>query len=294
MRKSFWKNLIRSFNPKFFKEIAPQSLKESFKYLAFLLLLLALVLSFKSTINFTQGIQRLSKGLPDFFEELKDFPEITIQNGELILPKEFYTKEWERGGIIIDPEGEIGKYLEILPTKFSVILLKDKIIIPQMTIQSKTEKRVGETSVYDLSQIKYFNLRIREGEKLLKLAFDNQKFDLTAKKANKWANTLSLIFFPIATIFIFIFLLIGKLIQVFGFSLISLIINKVKKVGLNYQNLLNIGIFSLTLPLILGTVVKLSGISIPYFGLFNSGLYIAFLVIGILNAKTIVVQPFSK
>lgn len=288
MRKSFWKNLIRSFNPKFFKEISPQPLKESFKYLAFLLLLLALVLSFKSTINFTQGIQRLSKGLPDFFEELKDFPEITIQNGELISPKEFYTKEWEGGRIIIDSEGEIGKYLEILPTKFSVTLLKNKIIISQMTIQSKTEKRVGETRVYDLSQIEYFNLKLREGEKLLKLAFDNQKFDLTAEKTNKWANTLSLIFFPIATIFIFIFLLIGKLIQVFGFSLISLIINKVKKVNLNYQSLLNIGIFSLTLPLILDTLVKLSGISIPYFGLFNLGLYIAFLVIGILNAKTTV------
>jgi len=66
------------------------------------------------------------------------------------------------------------------------------------------------------------------------------------------------------------------------------------KVGLNYGGLLNIGIFSLTLPVILETIVKLSGISIPYFGLFNSGLYIAFLIIGILNAKTAIAQPFSK
>jgi len=67
MEKTFWKKIIRSFNPKFFKEIALQPLKESFKYLALLLLLLALILSFKPTINFVQRIQGLAKGLPDFF-----------------------------------------------------------------------------------------------------------------------------------------------------------------------------------------------------------------------------------
>jgi len=290
MRKSFWKNLIRSFNPKFFKEICPQPLKESFKYLLFLFLLLTLLLSFKYTIGFSGGVKEFAKEFPIFFEKLRDIPEITVEKGKVTSPKQLFIKEWEKFVFVIDYQGEVSYYLALIENYKvgGLVILEDKIIL---------RSQEGKTEIYSLpEEASYLNLKIDQGEKekLFTLTWDGKVFQPTFKKINHWLNLAPFIFFPLCFLFIFFGFWIGKLIQIFGFSLLSLVVNKVKKVGLNYQNLLNIGIFSLTLPLILGTVVKLSGISIPYFGLFNSGLYIAFLVIGILNAKTTVVQPFSK
>jgi len=285
MEESFWKRIIRSFNPKFFKEIAPQPLRQSFKYLLFLFLLLTLLLSFKYTIGFIGEIKEISKSLPIFWEKLRDIPEITIEKGKVTSPKQLFVQKWDKSAFIIDPKGDISYYLTLIEQykEIGFVILENRVII-------RSEEK---TEIYDLTKISYLNIKFdeEEKEKLFSLTFNGKLFQPTFKKVNHWLNIVSFVFFPLCFIFIFFGLWIGKLIQIFSFSLLSLIINKVKKVGLNYGGLLNIGIFSLTLPIILGTVVKLSGISIPYFGLFNSGLYIVFLIIGILNAKTAVAQP---
>lgn len=278
----FFGQIIKSFNPKFFKEIAFQTLGKSLKYFITLLLLLALVLSIKYSITFARIIHEAKEALPTIFERLKEIPEITIKNGELTSPKEFYSTRWEGGGLIIDPFGSPAYYLESPPGKGYIIILKDKLIFQESDMESRT---------YDLSQLKYFNLKFNEGEKFLTLAANGWQFDLTPEKVKNWANKLILILFPVIFIFVFLFLWIGKLIQVFIFSLFSLILNKVKKTGLNYSSLLNIGIFALTVPLILETLIKLSGIKVPHFGFFYYGLYLVFLTRGILGSREI--KPIS-
>jgi hypothetical protein len=62
-------------------------------------------------------------------------------------------------------------------------------------------------------------------------------------------------------------------------------VNKFKKLNLNYSALLNIGIFALTPPLILETLIRLSGMTFPQFGFIYYSLYIIFLLIGISKCK---------
>lgn len=288
MKESFWKKIIKSFNPKFFKEVAPQSLVQGFKYLLFLFLLLTLFLSLKYTIGFNGTVKEFAKNLPIFWEELRDIPEITIEKGKVTLPKQLFIREWEKFVFVINPQGGVDYYLALVEDYEvgGLVILEDKIIF-------RSQK--GKTEIYSLpEEASYLNLKFDEGEKekLFSLTLDEKVFQPTFKKINHWLNIASFIFFPLCFIFIFFGFWIGKLIQIFGFSLLSLVVNKVKKVGLNYQNLLNIGIFAITLPLILETLMKLSGVSVPYFNSIYFVLYAVFLIIGILKCK--VAAPLSE
>lgn len=286
MKESFWKKIIKSFNPKFFKEIAPQSLGQSFKYLLFLFLFLTLLLSFKYTIGFSGGVKEFAKDLPAFWEKLRDIPEITVEKGKVTSPKQLFIKEWEKFVFVIDPQGEVSYYLALIENYEigGLVILEDKVIV-------RSQER--KTEIHNLpEEISYLNLKLDEREKLFSLTSDGKVFQPTFKEINHWLSLAPFIFFPLCFLFIFFGFWIGKLIQIFGFSLLSLVVNKVKKVGLNYQNLLNVGIFALTLPLILETLIKLSGVSVPYFNSIYFVLYAVFLIIGILKCKA--VEPLAK
>ena len=289
MKESFWKKIIKSFNPKFFKEIAPQSLGQSFKYLLFLFLLLTLLLSFKYTIGFSGGVKEFAEELPAFWEQLRDIPEITVEKGKVTSPEQSFIKEWEKFVFVIDSQGEVSYYLALIENYEigGLVILEDKIII-----RSSQERK---TEIHNLpEEIAYLNLKLDGGEKekLFSLTSDGKVFQPTFKEINRWLNLAPFIFFPLCFLFVLFGFWIGKLIQIFGFSLLSLVVNKVKKVGLNYQNLLNIGIFALTLPLILETLTELSGVSVPYFNSIYSVLYAVFLIVGILKCKG--VEPLAK
>jgi hypothetical protein len=279
MEESFWQKLIGSFNPNFLGKVATQELGRSFKYLIFLLFLVSIILSLKFTISFFIAMKNFAKSLPILLEKLKDFPEVTIQEGKILSPKEKFIKSWEGFILIIDPAGEVNEYLGILGKYPGGI-----IVIPNR-IMTKSEK--GKIEIHDVSGIPYFNLKFnQEKGRLFTLNFAGKTFQPTLKEINHWVNIFSLIFLPLSLLFLFFILLVSKLFQIFLLSPLSLIINKIKKLGLKYQNLLNIGIFALTPSLILETFIKLIGISIPYFGFLYYMLYAIFLITGILKTST--------
>ncbi len=281
MEKSFWKKVINSFDPEFFKEIVHQPLRQSFKYLLFLLLILTPILSFRYTIDTITIMKDWAKKFSIFCEEeLKDVPEITIEKGRLISPKKLFSKEWKEFIFIIDPKGEVGYYLDLIKNhkKSGVIILENKIII---------SLEEHEVTVRDFEKISYLNLKFdeEEREKLFVLTLNGEVFRITPKGLNYWLDLAPFILFPLSLILIFLALWIVKLIHVFIFSLFSLMINGVGKVGLNYKSLLNIGIFALTPPLIFKTFVKLTNIFIPHFTLVYLILYAIFLISGILKCR---------
>lgn len=270
MEKSFWQKILIGFNPYFYKEIILQPLKRSFKFLAFFLLFLALFFTFRYSYDFYQFLSKITETFPIFIEKLKDFPEIRVEKGKLISPKEKFIQEFaDSHFFIIDPQGEISDYLE----GEAFILLKDRVIF-----------RGVETEIFPLSEIGDFNLKFNQ-QKTLALEFNGRTFELTAEKIKFWRNRLIPIIFPFLFIFTFISFFIEKTIRILFFSLISLIVNKIKKLNLSYSNLLNIGIFALIPPLIFETIIKLPGLKIPYFGIIYSILYLAFLIIGLLKSK---------
>jgi len=279
MGESFWQKIIKSFDPNFLGKAASRSLKEGLKYLLLLLLFISFILSLRYTIGFSIKVKNLLREFPNFLEKFKDFPEITIQEGKILSPKEKIIKKWEGFIFIIDPAGEASEYLSFMGNyPEGLVIIPNKVMI-------KFEKEKIE--IYDISEIPYFNFKFnQEKEKLFTLNFAGKTFQPTFKEINRWMNITFLALFPLFFLFFFFSSLVNKFFQIFLLSLLSLIVNKTKKAGLKYQNLLTIGIFALTPPLILETFVKLIGITIPYFGFGYYLFYAILLISGILKSST--------
>lgn len=281
MEKSFWQKISLGFKPSFYKEIIFPTSKQGFKFLALFLLFLALFLTFKSSYNLYKFSQELIRNSPVFFERLRDLPEIKIEKGEVILPKEKFVKEWGSFSLTINREGEIPSYLE-KSEKTNLVLLRKQAIW----------KTPQKTEIYDLSGINYFNFRFNQANFPV-VELNGKTLQLTTEGMKSFANCLVPLISPFLLIFTFFALFVGKSIQIFLFSLLSLIINKVKKLKLTYSNILNIGIFALIPALIFETIIKLINLKIPYFGLVYSIIYLVFLIPGLLKFR-IKPQPLSQ
>jgi len=287
---NFFEKLAKGFNPSSAKEIVKLPLGEGFKYLALLVLLISLFISLYWTISFYSLTRDLPEKVKTFFSEnLKDFPEITIKNGKVFSTKDPFLKEWNfkegKEVFVIDTKAEkkdivFGRYSSYREGFF---LLKDKLIMKSIEEDGKEE-----IETYPLPEDLNLNIIFNPSKNVfLKLSWDGKNFELTSYKIAKWKNIFSIVIFPLGLIFLFIIKFIGKIFQIFVLSIISLIVNKAAKRRLKYSQLLNIGIFFLTLPLILETIVLISGLNISGFGLFNSVLYIGFLITGILKCEKV-------
>ena len=157
--------------------------------------------------------------------------------------------------------------------------------------QTKPEGQV-EIREQDLSEVELCVLRrgdIEKGE-LAVLTVGNAKtfgekvFPVTPETLEAWQGKVAR-WLPGMIIPLFFYCFIAKLIQLFLFSLASLIINSVGGARLAYHNLLNIGIFALVPPTFLALLVKLAGEAIPNFYLLYVLVYLVFLFLGIKHCR---------
>lgn len=286
-KMNFFQKIKRSFNPEFSKIVIYWPLREGFKYLALLILLVSLIFALKGAISFNLFAKNLPEKAEVFFSEnLKDFPEIEVKEGKTFSTKDPFLKEWnvdkEKIVFVIDTKA---KKEDVISGKYSIypqglFLLENEFLIK--TIEDEKES----TEAYPFSKEMNFKIIFSpEEETLLRFEWNHQKLKVTLKLLRKWIGIINLIILPLLLIFLFISGFCGKTFQALIFSILSLVVNKLTKAKLAYKKLLNIGIFLLTLPLILETAVNLTPIKIPHFGIFNNLLYIGFLISGILKCR---------
>ncbi len=283
-KKNIWFGFVGSFSPRFYRSIASQSFARSFGYLVLLLLLTSVVLSAKITFNAQIAIQKslewinteLASRIPEFL------PEINIKNGEVSSPaKQPLIYEWKDSAFVLDTTGTIT----------SLSKYKSGILITEHALMVKhAENNKTQTEEYDLSKIKSF--KIAPGEKkgeFIILSFEQRSFSLTQKDIERLSDIIGKVIFPVVTIAFFLYFLFAKIFHLFLFSLLSLIVNTITDAKLKYDNLLNIGIFALTPPVIFSALVLVLGLNIaaPFGFLLYIGLYSLFLVMAISECKNI-------
>ena len=284
MKIGFWKSLVQSFNPKFYKEIAKQSFGRSFKYLILFLLLVSLLIGGKFTIALKGGMQKaeqwINENLP---EKIKEYlPEqMEIKNGELSVSVEqpFIKSENKEFAFVIDTTGQITSLDDY---KNGLLITKTKMILKQT-------KPTGGVEIKEQDFAEIESLTIRRGDEtrgeIAEFISPQKSFILTYDLLNRWARKLWQIAFLPIFIFLFIYFLIAKFLQLFLFSPVSLITNTLAKVELQYKDLLNIGVYALTPATFLATLFLLFNVVIPAFGLIYILIYSAFLVLGVLNSR---------
>ena len=248
-KERFFTQLFRSVSSaRFYQEIATRKLSEAMKYFTILILLVTLVLSVRFTFD-------VLKGLASFEEWSKaHLPEIVIEKGITSVNVPQPWKVSEEGFVaIIDTTGGIHDLDESYAQ--GVLLTRDKLIL---------KRGPYETRRYDLSKVDSFRLNSESISHFCKIG--------------RWALP------PLLALFLFIYFWLGKFSQVVFFSIISLLTNWSSKRNLSYRTLLTIGVYALTPPLLLLSLVTLLGIQIRFFDMTYLAGYAALLVTVVLHA----------
>ncbi|HTY44755.1 MAG TPA: DUF1189 family protein [Patescibacteria group bacterium] len=285
-----FKGIVNSFNPRFYKHIAPQSFGKSFTYLLFMVLVVSLLLSAKYLLE-------LRKGIADFtdlaFRNLEEtlvsgFPEIKIEKGQVssTVKQPFLVKKGDFA-FVLDTTGQVTSLNEY---KNGILVTANKLI----TKTTKSGGASAEVNEVDLAKMRVDLLMLKPGDKqkgeLVSLTINNKVFSVTKDNVNALGKKIAFILSPFLLILIFVSLLLGKLIHIVFFSLISLLANAIAKAGLGYRSLLNIGTYAITLPTAVSTVM------IVLFGTAKNGflpalflpyvvIYVAFLFLAVNHAK---------
>ncbi len=247
--KAFFQEIVLAIsNFKFYKHVKDFQTSRGVKYILSLTFLITLALTMRYSYDIGKGLNIIT----DWAKS--NLPVIEIQNGVVSADvAQPYKIEEEGFVLIIDTTGEINSLDDY---ERGMLLTENEVIYKESNVKTET---------YDLANIE--SLRIDEN------------FMKILKKNIGW------ILFPIMLILMFLYFCIFRFIQIFIFSVISLATCSIANVKLNYKQLFNIGIYAITPSVILGGLMALFAIMLPFFWILYAGLYIVFLIMGILNCK---------
>lgn len=283
---NFWEELTQSFNPNFYCSIVGQSFGRTLRYIILLALFVAIVLSVKSSIDLKiqmfDAIRWAQGNLPEI---LSGIPVITIEKGEVFSSAQHpFVKrldiQKDKVTFIIDTTGQI---TSLDGYEHGLLLTKNKLI-------SKVTERAAMAKIeeHDLSKVDYFKLQAGEEAKgeIVNIAFNKKKtYQVTYKKLAKLLKIFPWVAFPIILIFLFSYYAFAKMLQLFIFSPLSLLIGKFAKAGISYPKILNIGAYALTPPTLLAALFIIIKVNIPAFWLLYMILYVFFLITALLKCK---------
>lgn len=199
------------------------------------------------------GVMKFQADLSDFFNNkapkiVKQVPAITISKGKVsIAASEPYFIRDEKGDpvAIIDTSG---KTVSLKDSKALVLLTKTSVVIKKDEKESKT---------FELAEID--SLFIDRGV------------------IYSWIDTFeqgfAFILYPFALFFSFLF----HLAEVFIYAAIGLIFARSLNASLSYRILIRLSVISITPALILGALIVLADISIPYWWLMSFSVSTAYL-----------------
>ncbi|MBU1121489.1 MAG: DUF1189 family protein [Candidatus Omnitrophota bacterium] len=271
--------VFKSFNPKEYKKIAKTKFGASLGFLVIFVIILSVFFSFKYTAVIKTFIPKISywaqTNLSDIFS---DVPGIEISDGMLVSPKSNYIKKWEADNeefyFVIEPSGE--KVFPMLADFTNVLVLTDTKVIAKY---SKPNTNESEIKMYKLDNIKHLQLTpITDG---INVSLLDDSFDITGDLIEAFIDQFSWVIFPLIFLWLSVMYFLHKMIQLFFFSLLSVIVNKKLKRELTYKQLLTIGVYAMVTPTTLTVVKEIFNIRIPAFWLIYLGIYVFYLFSGI-------------
>lgn len=216
---------------KYYRSIKDNRFSRSFVYLLLLFLIIYFISGTRTMIATRLGIDELVTELNT------NMPEFSLQDGEFSFAGEmpYFISSSTSEAFVIDTTGQVDESV-LKDVSSGMLITKDKVYVKRSEI---------ETREFSLSELKGVNITKADVlEFLPKLSW------------------IVLIFIA----FGFIFALGWKLLNAVILALLGLAANSVFKGRLKFNNLMNIGIYALTLPMLLQLAVDLYGYPLPGFG----------------------------
>ena len=279
-QQSIWAGFPGSFRPDFYRGIVTQPFGRSFVYFVLLILAVSILFSIKYTITARTLIgEAVTWVNTEFVERLPEFlPEININDGEVSSPVEQpFIHRWGDFAFVLDTTGTFASLEEY---RNCVLITKRSIIV--RTIENGNIK----TQEHDLSKVKSLGIGPgREAGELVTFRYQDRKLSVTREHVSRWSRAAGWTIIPFVVVLVYFYHLFVKFFHLLIFSLVSLLANRIMDAGLEYNHLLNIGIFALTPPARLGVLAALLDIDVPRFWLLYSLVYCAFLIMAIKQCR---------
>ncbi|MFC1738707.1 DUF1189 domain-containing protein [Planctomycetota bacterium] len=170
---------------------------------------------------------------------VEQVPRITIADGEVSIeePQPYYIKLPDSNDVlaVIDTAGEIESLEDVEDTNAILLLTKNKVIMRQSGLETRT---------YDLSEVK--------------------KFAFGGDDIMGWLRIFGKFFAIAAYPFALICSYVYRIIQALIYAAIGLLFASVCKVKLPYNALLRLAIAAVTPCIIVGTILDITGIYVPW------------------------------
>lgn len=235
---------------KFYRSIKDNRFSRSFVYLLLLFLIIYFISGTRTFIATRLGIDELVTSLNN------NIPEFRLENGEFSFEGDmpYFISSSTNEAFVIDTTGQVG--VDVLKDVGSGMLItKDKVFVKRSEIETR------EFSLKELNGI-----------------------TLTKSDVLEFLPKLSWIVF-IFIAFGFIFVLGWKLLNAVLLALLGLIANAMMGGRLKFNNLMNISIYALTLPMLIQLAVNLYGYPIPSFGLIYWAISILYVAMAVKSCK---------
>lgn len=241
---------------KFYKSIKNNKFSRSFVYLLLLFLIIYFINGTRTFIATRIGVDELAAGMST------NIPEFRLENGEFSFEGEmpYYISSSSDEAFVIDTTGQVSESI-LKDVSSGMLITKNMIYVKRSDI---------ETREFSLTELKGITL--------------------TKSKVLEFLPKLSWIVL-IFIAFGFIFVLGWKLLNALILALLGLVVNAVLKGRLKYNNLLNISIYALTLPMLIQLAVNLYGYPFPRFWVIYWGLSILYVAMAVKSCKDEPVEP---
>jgi hypothetical protein len=283
---SFWKNLIGSFKPDFYKEAAFRPISRAVKYLFLLALIASVVIGTFTAFNFRS---KALNYLEDNREKMRSYAKEVVV--PISIKKGRVEADIEQPHIKILKESDSKRLVFVIDTTGQTTALGDKeeglLITEDTLIVQSIDKGTTDIKKYDLSQIDDLSISPPEKEDEYLIASSGKRtYQVTDQQLKNWIRLLFRIGWPVLLVFGYLFTLAGKFIQAVVFSLFLTGLNRASKDRkLSYSNIFNISSFALTAPTALAVVNTTGGLNLAYFNILYLVVYIIYLTLGFSRAK---------
>lgn len=247
--KIFFEEIWRAISDfKFYKEVKNFNAGKSVKYILSIVFLITLAL----TIRYSHGMGKGINAVADWMK--KNLPVIEIKDGTASVNAEQpYKIAQDDFTVILDTTG---KTTSLDGYKKGVLLMKDKVVYKENEVKTET---------YKLADVKALKI--------------DENFMNSIRKNAVW------IIFPFVLAGVYLYLTIARFLQILVFSLVTIFASAITKTQLTYKQIFNIGAYAATASMLLGGVVALFMRIIPGMTWVYCGLYVAYLIMGLLNCK---------
>lgn len=266
-----------SFNPKAYKEIIKKKFGVSLGFLVIFIMILSAVIALKYNGIVRGFLPKVSSWSQTNLSSIfSDLPRIEIKDGRLVSPADYYIKKWgNEFSLIIEPEEE--KVFSLIKDYPNALVLTDTKLIAKYSRQDSRGQ--SEIKMYDLDDIEYLNLMpIDNG---VRVSVKESSFEVTPQFIDSLVNRFSVFIYPFIFLWFTFIYSINKVIQLFFFSLLSMIFRNKLNRKLSYNQLLTIGIYAMVPPTVLAVLLEISRIHLPGMGIIYLGVYIFYLFRGV-------------